>query len=77
MALPLLLCAQHRFVVRSAHHDAVFVGKAGIQRIVFVESVVPHRGPEIVGLQPQEQFKYLGVKLVVISPEFFFHPSGK
>ena len=39
MAYPLLLRTLHRFVMRRAHHDAVFVGQARIVRVVFVEAV--------------------------------------
>ena len=62
---PFLLCPQHRLVVRSAHHHAVIVSRLGIQRIVFVEGVVPHRRPHKVALQAKHQFEHLGVKLVV------------
>ena len=47
--LPLLLRAQHRLVVRGPHHDAIFVGQLRVQRIILVESVVPHGRPKIVG----------------------------
>src|SRR5260370_38398313 len=63
--------------MRSPHYDAVFVGEARILRIVFVKGVAPHRGPEIVSFQSKEQFKYYGVKLVVVSSKFFIHPSGE
>ena len=49
VTLPLLLRAQHRLVVRGPHHDAIFVGQLRVQRIILVESVVPHGRPKIVG----------------------------
>ena len=54
VALPFLLGAQHGLVMRSAHYDTPFVGDPGIQRIVLVEGVVPHGGPEIVALQTED-----------------------
>ena len=77
MPLPLLLCAQHRFVMGCAHYNAVFVCERGIQRVILVEGVVPHRGPEVVGLQSQQQFKNLGIELMIVVAVFFFHPSGE
>src|SRR5260370_16927636 len=75
MPFPFLLSAQHRLVMRCAHHDAIFVGELGIQRIVLVEGVVSHRRPEIVGLQPQQKFKHFRVELMIVVPAFFSHPS--
>ncbi len=49
-----------------------FIGELRIQRIVFVERVVPHGRPEVVGLEPQQQFKNLLVKLMVVVAELFF-----
>ena len=77
VAFPLLLRAQHGLVMRGAHDDAVFVCQLGIQRIIFVEGVVPHRGPEVVGLQPQQQLEYLGVELVVVVPDTSRAPSPR
>ncbi len=56
-AVPLFLRPQHRLLVGGAHDDAIFVGKPGIQRIVFIEGVVPHRRPEIVAFQPEYHFE--------------------
>ncbi len=61
-AIPFLLRPQHRLLMRSAHHDAVFIRQHRIVRVVFVEGVVPHRRPEIITLQPQNQLEQIGVK---------------
>ena len=75
--LPFLLRAQHRLVMRGAHDDAVLVGELGVQRIVFVEGVVPHRRPEVVGLQPQQQFEDFRIELVVVVSVLLLHPAGE
>ena len=49
-----------------AHHDAVHVGGGGVLGVVFVEGVVPHGGPQVVALAPQEQFEDVGVELVAV-----------
>ena len=55
--------------MRCAHDDAIFVGQFGIQRIVFVERIVPHGRPEIICLQPQEQLEDLLVKFVIVAAD--------
>ena len=67
MALPFLLGAQHGLVVRGAHDDAVFVGELRVERIVLVEGVAPHGGPEIVALEPQDQLEDLHIEVVIVS----------
>ena len=77
VALPFLLGAQHRLVMRGAHHDAVLVGDLGIERIVFVEGVVPHGRPEIIALQAEDQLEDLFVELVVVGAELLLHPAAE
>ena len=90
--VPFLLRAQHRFLMRSAHHNAVLIGQLGVGRIVFVKGVIPHRRPEVVRAQPQEHFEYPGIKFVAVirdslgnrrvpaqrrRAKFFSHPVGQ
>ena len=75
MALPLLLRAQHGLVVRSTHHDAVLVGQPRVQRVVLVEGVGPHRRPEVVALEPEDQLKDLRVELAVVVAELLLDPA--
>ena len=63
--------------MRSAHHDSIFVGQFGIQRIIFIEGTSPHGGPEKIATQAEDEFEDLYVKFVVISAKFFLRPSGK
>jgi hypothetical protein len=75
--VPFLVRPHHRLDVGSAHHDAVGVGEFRVQRIVLVETVVPHRRPKGVGLQTQQQFKDVRIKGVVVIAEFVLHPARK
>ena len=47
----------------------------GVQGIVCVEGVVPHGGPEEVGLEAEQEFEDLGVELVVEAAEIFRRSS--
>ena len=58
-----------------SHDDAIFVGQFGVQRVVFVEAIVPHGRPEVIGFEPQQQFKDVGVELVIIIPVFLIYPA--
>ena len=64
-------------MVRRSHDDAVLVGEFRVQRIVIVESIVPHRRPEVVCFQAQEQLEYLLVELMIVVAELFSHPARK
>ena len=86
--IPLLLRAKHRLLVRRAHDYAVFVRQPGIFRIVLVETVVPHCGPEVIAFEPQDQLKQIGVKSPAVIGRrrmarhrqravFFLHPTGQ
>ena len=77
IALPFLLRAHHRLVVRRAHHDPVVVGQLRVGFVVVVERVAPHRGPEIVALETQDQLEHLRVELVVDAAELFLGPAGE
>ena len=74
-AAPLFPGTHHRLMVRSAHDDAVFVSELGVERVVRSKGIVPHRGPKIVGFQPQQQFEHIRVEAVVEAPEFLFGPA--
>ncbi|OQB95516.1 MAG: hypothetical protein BWX86_01161 [Verrucomicrobia bacterium ADurb.Bin122] len=74
---PLLVRTHHGLVMRGSHDDAVLVGQAGIERVVLVEGVVPHRRPEVVGAQTQQQLEDLGVKLRVEAAELLRGPTGQ
>ena len=77
MTLPLLLSAQHGFVVRSSHNDAVLVRQPGVVWIVFVERTAPHCRPQIVSFEPEYQFENFCVELLVVIAEFFMHPPAE
>ena len=77
MAFPFLLRSQHGLVVRSAHDNSIHVGDLRIQRIIFIERVVPHGRPEIIRLEPQQQFEYFLVELMVEVPELLMRPSAE
>jgi hypothetical protein len=63
--------------VRRAHHDAVLVRELRVQRVVVAKGAVPHRRPEVVGLQAQQQLEDLRVELVVVAAELLPRPAGE
>ena len=65
VAHPFLMVASHGFVVRSAHDDAHLVGQRAVERIVEIEGIAPHGGPQVVAFQTEEQFEDVFVKKVV------------
>ena len=65
-----------RLVVRRAHHDAVLVGQLAVQGIVFVERAVPHRRPQVVAAQSQDELEDLLVERVVVAAEALLRPTG-
>ncbi len=75
--VPFLVRAHHRFDMRGTHDDSVFVREPGIQRVVLVETIIPHGGPEIIRLEPQQQFENVGVEGVIVAAEFFLCPAGE
>ena len=48
-----------------ADDHAILVRQLGVQRVVGGERIVPHGGPEIVTLEPQDEFKDVRVHPVV------------
>ena len=74
---PLLVRAHHRLMVGGAHDDAVLIGQTRIVRIVLVEGVVPHRRPEVVGPQAQEQLEDLRIEPRVQPAELLLGPTGQ
>ena len=64
--VPFLLRPQHRLLVRGAQDDAEFIRQPGVFRIVLVERVVPHRRPEVIALQPENQLEQPRIKQVVV-----------
>jgi hypothetical protein len=77
VTLPFLLRAQHRFVVRGAHDNPVFIGKFCVQRIIFFGGIVPHSGPEVIRFQAEKKFEYLAVEFVIVVSELFLYPAVK
>ena len=86
--VPFLLRAEHRLLMAGAHDDAVFVRQPGVFRIVFIEAVVPHGGPEVVASKTQNQLEQIGVKAAPVIGRrraaahrnravFLPHPSGQ
>jgi hypothetical protein len=49
--------------VRCTHHDTILIGKRLVASVVDIEHAVPHSGPEVVSLGPEQQLKNLGVEL--------------
>ena len=64
-------------MVRGAHHDAVFIGQTRALGIVVVEGVVPHRRPEEVAAQSQDQLEDVHVHLAVDAAELLLRPTGE
>ena len=60
-----------------AHDDAVLIGELRVERIVCGEGVIPHGGPEKVGLKAQQQFEDFCVELAVHGAERFFRPAAE
>jgi hypothetical protein len=46
-------------------------------RVVVVEGVAPHGGPEVIGFEPQQEFEYMFVEEVVEVAEFFMDPAAE
>ena len=74
---PLLVRPYHRFVVAGAHDDAVGVGQARVVRVVLVEGAAPHRRPQVVGAQAQQQLEHVRIHLGVEAAEFRARPAGQ
>src|SRR5690606_33298037 len=73
--LPFDVGAHHRFVMGGPDDDAVLVGQSGVQGVVVGEGLTPHRRPQIVALQAQDELEDLHVELVIEVPEGFVYPS--
>ena len=67
----------HRLVVRGTHHDTVFVRQARTLRVILIEAGGPHRRPQVVGLQPEQQFKDLGIGLGVDATKLVVTPVAE
>ena len=72
---PFLVRAHHRLVMRRAHHDAELLGERSVRRIVDRERIVPHRRPQVIGPQPEQQLEQLAVELRVHPAEFLGGPA--
>ena len=77
MREPFVVRAHHRFVVTRAHDDAVSVGKPGIVRVVLVEGIRPHGGPQVIGAQAQQQLEHVRVHLRIPAAKFFARPLAQ
>src|SRR6516164_2544629 len=63
--------------MRGAHHDAVLISQFGVERVVLVKGVIPHRWPEVVPFQAENEFEDLGVELVIVVSVFLLNPTGE
>ena len=77
MVGPFLVRAHHRLVMRRPHHDAIGIGERRIGRIVDRKRVVPHRRPQVIGAQPQQQLEQLAVECGVHPAELLGGPAGQ
>ena len=75
----LLMVAGHRLVVRCTHDDTHRVCRLQILGIVGIESPAPHSRPQEVTLQTQDEFKDLGIEVMVtiVGTKGILYPSGK
>src|SRR6185437_4151643 len=74
VALPFLKGAHHGLVMRSAHDDTVLIRQLSVQRVVLIERAVPHGGPQVIRLQPKQQFKDSLIKQMIEAAVFFVDP---
>jgi hypothetical protein len=77
MSFPFGMCPHHRLVVRCSDNHTIVIGEFRIFRIVIVEGASPHRRPEIIPFHPEDQLKYLFIKLVIKTAILFEHPSAQ
>jgi hypothetical protein len=63
--------------MRGTHYDTPFICQNRVEGIISVEGVSPHGRPEVIATQPQQQFKYLFIYMMVEATELFFCPTGK
>jgi len=63
--------------MRRAHHDAVLVGEARVVRVILVEGVVPHRRPEVIAPQAQQELEDVRVEFRVEATELLLRPTGE
>ena len=74
---PFLLVAHQRLVVTGAHHDAVLVRHDWVQRVVLVERLAPHRGPQIVAFEAQDKLEHVRVHLRIDAAEISARPVAE
>ena len=70
------MVAGHRLVVRGSHDDTHRISRLQILGVVGIESPAPHGRPQEVTLQTQNQFKDLGIKVMVtiVGAKSILHP---
>ena len=52
--------------MRCAHHNSILIRQHRIVRVIFVERIIPHGRPEIIGLQPQHELEEIRVKRLIV-----------
>ena len=79
VARPFLVVSGHRLVVRGSHHYAHLVSRLAVERIVGIESPTPHRRPEEIATQTQNQLENVGVELMSapFGTVVILHPGRK
>ena len=75
----LLVVTCHRLMVGGTHHDTHCIGGLQVLRVVGIESPAPHGRPQVVTFQAQDEFKHLGIEMVVaiVCTEGVLHPGGQ
>src|SRR5690606_30600749 len=73
---PFFVVAHHWFMVGGGYHNAVFICKPGIFRIVGSKNCgTPHGRPKVIPLIPQDQFIDFFIKFMIKSTELLFGPT--
>ena len=74
---PFLMVAGHWLMVGCTHDDTHLVGHLAVQRVVSIESPAPHRRPEEVSAETEDELEYALVEAVVtvIGAVGMLHPA--
>ena len=68
------MCTHEWFMMGCADNNSIIIGGLSIERIIIVKSAAPHCGPQIVGFEPQHEFKYFFIKFMVEAAELHTAP---
>ena len=59
------MVAGHGLVVGGAHYDTHLVGSLAVQGVVRIERPAPHRRPQEIPAQTQNQLEDTGIELMI------------